>query len=141
MRILLLLVIGCIILKSAIRAQPPATATALYEQLKTDSGEQRAVLLLQVTRIEFPRNPGLSMTQVQDALTIYRKENNENGQVNAMTSLSGIYRRKNNFNLAFELDSLACQLAQQNNYLKGSAAASLNMVPMYMRAINFTKAL
>lgn len=141
MRSLLLLFIACIFLKSTTSAQPPVNITTIYEQLKTATGDQKAALLLQAARIEFHKNPDVSMTQVQEALTLYRKENNENGQVDAMTSLSSIYRRKNNFNLAFELDSLAYQLAQKNDYFKGIAAASLNMVPVYMRTVNFTKAL
>ncbi len=141
MRNLLLLFLSIIILKSYAQVQRPENTVALYEQLKKAKGEERASLLLQLARIEFPKLPDQSMTFTQEALTIYRQENNENGQADAMIALSNMYRRKNNFTLAYELDSVSYSLSKKNNYLRGIATASLNMIPNYMRLLNYQKAL
>jgi len=130
-----------IILKSYSQVLRPENTSALYEQLKTAKGETRASILLQLARIEFPKQPDQAMAFTQEALTIYRQENNENGQADAMTSLSNMYRRKNNLTLAFDLDSVSYSLSKKNNYAKGIAAAALNMVPNYMRILNYQKAL
>jgi len=141
MRKILLFFIFVSILKSNAQVRQPENTAALYDQLKTAKGEQRASLLLQLARIEFPRQPDQSMAFTQEALTIYRQENNENGQADAMTSLSSMYRRKNNFTLAFELDSVSYALSKKNNYSRGIATASLNMIPNYMRLLSYQKAL
>jgi len=141
MRKILLFFIFVSIIKSNAQVRQPENTATLYDQLKTAKGEQRASLLLQLARIEFPRQPDQSMAFTQEALTIYRQENNESGQADAMTSLSSMYRRKNNFTLAFELDSVSYSLSKKNNYYRGIATASLNMVPNYMRLLNYQKAL
>lgn len=141
MRKILLFFIFVSILKSNAQVRQPENTAALYDQLKTAKGEQRASLLLQLARIEFLKQPDQSMAFTQEALTIYREENNENGQADAMTSLSNMYRRKNNYTLAFELDSVSYALSKKNNYSRGIATASLNMVPNYMRLLHYQKAL
>lgn len=141
MRKLLLFFIFFSILKSNAQVQQPEHAGALYEQLKTAKGDQRASLLLQLARIEFPKLPDQSMAFTQEALIIYRQENNENGQADAMNALANMYRRKNNFVLAYEFDSLSYTLSKKNNYLKGIAGAALNLIPNYMRLTEYEKAL
>jgi two-component system, sensor histidine kinase PdtaS len=141
MRKLLLFFIFISIIKSNAQVRQPENTAALYDQLKTAKGEQRASLLLQLARIEFPKLPDQSMAFTQEALTIYRQENNENGQADAMNSLANMYRRKNNFTLAYELDSVSYALSRKNNYQRGIAGASLNLVPNYMRSMEYQKAL
>lgn len=141
MRKILLLFILLSNSQSNAQVQRPDNATALYEQLKTARGEQRAALLLQLARIEFPRQPDQSMAFTQEALTIYREGNNENGQTDAMCALANMYRRKNNLSLAYQFDSLSYALAKKNNYQRGIAEASLNLIPGYVRSMEMQKAL
>lgn len=141
MRKLLLFFLLIAILPSNAQVQRPENTTALYDQLKTAKGEQRASLLLQLARIEFLKQPDQSMAFTQEALTIYQQENNEHGQADAMNALANMYRRKNNFTLAYDLDSVSYVLSKKNNYLKGIAGAALNMVPNYMRVMDYQKAL
>ena len=141
MRFLLLFFIWCFCLES--NAQGPGTenTSALYDQLKISKGEPRAAILLQLARMEFLRLPDQAMAYTQEALTIYKTTNNENGQADAMIGLASMYRRKNEPLLAYQLDSLSYQLASKNNYARGIAGAAMNMVPNFMRSREYDKAL
>lgn len=141
MRFLLLFFIWCFCFES--KAQGPGTenTSALYDQLKSAKGEPRAAILLQLARMEFLRLPDQAMAYTQEALTIYKTTNNENGQADAMIGLASMYRRKNEPVLANQLDSLSYQLALKNNYARGISAAAMNLVPNLMRSREYDKAL
>lgn len=141
MRILLLLCLLSICIKSITQVRVPENADSLLQQLNEAKGAYRAGLLLQLVRITFPRQPDKAMTYAQEALTIYKLDNDENGQVDAMTALANMYRRNNNLTLAYQLDSIGYSLAKKNNYLRGLAMVSLNLVPHYMRSLDYNKAL
>lgn len=141
MRLLLLFFIWCLYFESIAQGPGTESTSALYDQLKITKGEPRAAILLQLARMEFLRLPDQAMTYTQEALTIYKTTNNENGQADAMIGLASMYRRKNEPLLAYQLDSLSYQLALKNNYARGIAGAAMNLVPNLMRSRDYDKAL
>ena len=141
MRLLLLFFIWCFYFESIAQGPGTESTSALYDQLKITKGEPRAAILLQLARMEFLRLPDQAMAYTQEALTIYKATNNENGQADAMIGLASMYRRKNEPLLAYQLDSLSYQLALKNNYARGIAGAAMNLVPNLMRSRDYDKAL
>lgn len=142
------LLVGCVCFFLVVHAQQnpsqqgtPPNIDALTKQLDDAKGVQRASLLSQLARIVFPQKPDQAFAYTQEALSIYKAENDEKGQIEVMQALASLHRRKNEHAMAGQLDSMSLVMARKINYGEGIAAGLNNLILKHIRLLDYDKAL
>ena len=101
---------------------------SLDEAIKNakDDGS-KAELLLSRCKKTIPSDFKLAFADAQEALSIYQKNNNEKGQVDAYNLISAIYTKENKTDLALKIDSTSLSLAKKIDYGKGQVTSYNNL--------------
>jgi len=136
--LLVLFSVICITVTAQPRVAPDPAV--LYRQLTDAKGSERAVLLIQLARIEFGREMEKAFAKAQEALAIYRAENNEKGQVDALQLVAAVHRRKGDPGLSEELDSLSYVLARKTNYTEAIPISLQPLIISQVRELNYARA-
>jgi len=101
---------------------------------------EKGRLLITRSKMTGLQQPEAAFHDAQQALSVYQKTGNKEGQADAYLQMSGLYSRLNKYRLALDFDSVAYSLASNIGYKRGIATAYSNMGRNIQQLGDFVKA-
>lgn len=101
---------------------------SISQLISTTSDDSEKARLLFMRSKSYPASEvERNMADASEALTLFKKTNNYEGQVDATVQISNVYARQNKFQQALETSQNALELARQHDYPLGQAYALSNI--------------
>ncbi|MBE0638815.1 MAG: tetratricopeptide repeat protein [Bacteroidales bacterium] len=101
---------------------------SLSRLISTSADDNEKAKLLFMRSKSYPASEvERNMADASEALILFKKSNNFQGQVDAMVQISNVYARQNKFPQALETSQKALELARQHDYPVGQAYALNNI--------------